>query len=149
MSARYRFTIEIYRYRHSLRTYLARDAHDAITVEVEDPRTEDDARTSPEIWKTAAQQKDERRQDNGDKKRLARQHPSNLLCLLTHERDRRRTARRLIDSALSFTILSDRTFYVPGVRHMMRTCILNTQGSLEEHILQWLMKQNLQLPVIL
>ena len=63
MSARYGFTIEIYGYRHSLRTSLARDAHDAIAVEVEDSRTEDDARTSPEIWKMAAQQKDERRQE--------------------------------------------------------------------------------------
>ena len=33
-----------------------------------------------------AQQKDERRQDNGDEKRLARHHPSDLLCSLTHER---------------------------------------------------------------
>ena len=32
------------------------------------------------------QQKDERRQDNGDKKRLARHHPSDLLRLLTRER---------------------------------------------------------------
>ena len=33
-----------------------------------------------------AQQKDERRQDNGDKKRLARHHPSDLLRSLTRER---------------------------------------------------------------
>ena len=32
-----------------------------------------------------AQQKDERRQDNGDKKRLARHHLSDLLSLLTCE----------------------------------------------------------------
>ena len=33
-----------------------------------------------------AQQKDERRQDNGDKKRLVRHHPSDLLRSLTRER---------------------------------------------------------------
>jgi len=31
------------------------------------------------------QQKDERRQNNGDKKRLERHHPSDLLRSLTHE----------------------------------------------------------------
>ena len=55
MSVHYRFTIEIYRFTHSLRTSLAHAAHDAIAVEVEDSRTEDDARTSPEIWKTLKQ----------------------------------------------------------------------------------------------
>ena len=39
---------------HSLRTSLARATHEAIAVEVEDSRTEDD-RTSPEIWKTLKQ----------------------------------------------------------------------------------------------
>ena len=52
----------------------------------------------------ATQTKDERRQDNDDKKQLVCQHPSNLLRSLTHERDRWRTARRHLDSALSFTI---------------------------------------------
>ena len=52
MYVRYGFTIEIYGFTHSLRTSLARAAHDAIAVEVKDSRTEDDARTSPEIWKT-------------------------------------------------------------------------------------------------
>ena len=60
MSVRYRFTVEIYGFTHSLCTPLACDAHDAITVEVEDSRTEVDTRTSPEIWKMAAQQRDER-----------------------------------------------------------------------------------------
>ena len=50
------------------------------------------------------QQKDERRQDNCDKERLARQHWSDLLCSLICERDRRRTALRRLDSASSFTI---------------------------------------------
>ena len=36
-------------------------------------------------WLTA-QQKDERRQDNGDKKGLVRHHARDLLCLLTRER---------------------------------------------------------------
>ena len=48
----YKFMIEIYGFTHSLRTSLARAAHDVIAVEVEDSRIEDDARTSPEIWKT-------------------------------------------------------------------------------------------------
>jgi len=75
-----RFTIEMYRFMHSLLTSLACAAHDAITMEVD----------SVQIygrWLTA-QQKDERRQDNGDKKCLAHQHSSNLLRSLTHEWDR-------------------------------------------------------------
>ena len=52
MSVRYGFTIEIYEFTHSLRTSLARAAHDAIAIEVEDSKTEDGARTSPETWKT-------------------------------------------------------------------------------------------------
>ena len=49
----YGFTIEIYGFTHRLHTSLACAAHDAIMmeVEVEDLRIEDDARTSPEIWK--------------------------------------------------------------------------------------------------
>ena len=35
MSVRYGFTIEIYRFTHSLRTFLARAAHDAIAMELE------------------------------------------------------------------------------------------------------------------
>ena len=60
-----------------------------------------------------AQQKDERWQDNGDKKRLVRYH----------ERDRQRTTRHYLDSTLSFAILSDQTFHVLRVRHIMRMCI--------------------------
>ena len=67
-------------------------------------RIEDDARTSPDVWKTVNCRRDERRQDNSDKKRLARQHPSYLLRSLTRERDRRRTTRRHLDSASSFAI---------------------------------------------
>ena len=46
----------------------------------------------------------ERRHENGDKKRLARQHWSNLLRSLIRERDRRRTAWRRLDNASSFAI---------------------------------------------
>ena len=54
-------------------------------------RIEDDGRTSPDGWKTVnCSTKGERQQDNGDKKRLARQHPSDLLPSLTREQDRRR-----------------------------------------------------------
>ena len=67
-------------------------------------------------WLTA-QQKDEGRQDYCDKKRLVRQHPSDLLCSLIRERDRQRTAWHCLDSALSF---ADQSFHVLGVRHMMR-----------------------------
>ena len=67
-----------------------------------------------------AQQKDERRQDNGDRKKLAHQHVSELLRSLTCERDRQRTTWRRLHSTLSFAISSDQTFHMLGVRHMMR-----------------------------
>ena len=70
-----------------------------------------------ERWLTA-QQKDERRQDNGDKKNNLR--VSTLLHSLNYERDRGRTARHCLDSASSFAISSDRTFHMLGVRQMMR-----------------------------
>ena len=54
------------------------------------------------------QQKDER-QDNCDRRQLARQHPNDLLRLLTCGRDRQTTARRRLDRASSFTISSDGT----------------------------------------
>ena len=47
-----------------------------------------------------AQQKNERWQDNSDRRRLARQHPSNLLHSLTCEQDRRRTARGRLNRSL-------------------------------------------------
>ena len=93
---------------------------------------EDYARTSPDVWRQlTAQQKDEKRQDNGDKKRLVRQHPSDLLCSLTREldTDRRRTARRRLDSASSVAILFDRTFHVLRVRHMMRMHIPSNRAG--------------------
>ena len=76
MSVRNVFTIEIYGFMHSLRTFwhvpLRMPLRDSMEIEVDGRRL-------------AAQQKDERRQDNGDKKRLARHHPSNLLRSLTRE----------------------------------------------------------------
>ena len=48
-----------------------------------------------------AQQKDERRQDNSDKKRLAHHHPSGLLRSLIHERI---GGGQHVASALSFAI---------------------------------------------
>ena len=41
MSVRYRFTVEIYGFRHSLRTCLAHAAHDAIAIEIEFEDSED------------------------------------------------------------------------------------------------------------
>ena len=52
MSVRNGFTIEIYGFTHSLRTSLARAAHDAIMIGVKVLRIEDDVRTSSEIWNT-------------------------------------------------------------------------------------------------
>ena len=53
-----------------------------------------------------------------------RQHPSDLLRLLTRGWDRQRTARRHLDCASTFGISSDGTFHVLGVRHMMRVHIV-------------------------
>ena len=55
MSVRNGFTIEIYGFKHSLRTYLlARAAQDAIAQwhGASRSRIEHDARTSPDVWKT-------------------------------------------------------------------------------------------------
>ena len=63
-----------------------------------------------------AQQKDERRQDNGDEKRLARHHPSNLLRSLTRERIG--GGQHGIVSPVLRT-WPFRTFHVLRVRHLM------------------------------
>ena len=69
-----------------------------------------------------AQQKDGRRQDNGDKKRLARHHPSDLLCSLTRERIGGGQHGVLpVLRASPF-----RTFHVLRVRHLMRMRIPST-----------------------
>ena len=46
----------------------------------------------------------QRMKDNGNRRRLAHQHPSDLLCSLTRERDRRRTPLRCLNCALSLAI---------------------------------------------
>ena len=66
-----------------------------------------------------AQQKDERRQGNGDKKRLARHHLSDLLSSLTRERGGGQHG--VVLPALR--ALPFQTFHVLRVRHLMRMCI--------------------------
>ena len=85
---------------------------------------EDDARTSPDVWKTVitAQQKEER-QDNGNEKRLARHHLSNLIRSLTRERIGG-GQHGVVSPALQ--ALPFRTFHVVRVRHLMRMCIPST-----------------------
>ena len=79
---------------------------------------EDDARTSPDVWKTVitAQQKEER-QDNGNEKQLARHHLSDLIHSLTHERIGR-GQHGVVSPVLR--ALPFRTFHVLRVRHLMR-----------------------------
>ena len=76
MSVRNGFTIDIYGFMHSLRTFwhlpLRMLSHNGMEIEVDGRRL-------------TTQQKEERRQDNGDKKRLACHHLSNLLHSLTRE----------------------------------------------------------------
>ena len=64
-----------------------------------------------------AQQKDERRQDNGDEKRFARHHQSDLLCSLTRERIG--GGQHVIVSPV-LRASPFRTFHVLRVRHLMR-----------------------------
>jgi len=64
-----------------------------------------------------AQQKDERRQDNGDEKRLACHHPSDLLHSLTRERIGG-GQHSVISPALRASPFQ--TFHVLRVRHLMR-----------------------------
>ena len=64
-----------------------------------------------------AQQKDERRQDNNDKKRLARHHPSDLLHSLTRERIGG-GQHGIVSPALRASPFQ--SFRVLRVRHLMR-----------------------------
>ena len=82
----------------------------AMSMEVED--SEDRSQVSPEIWKMV-NYSTKRWQDNGDRRQLARQHQSNLLCSLTRERDRWSGSR--LDRTSSFWPLW--TFLMLGVRH--------------------------------
>ena len=73
-----------------------------------------------------AQQKDERRQDKGDRRQLSRQHLIELLHSLTHEWGRRRTAQHHLNC------LSDRTFHssclVQGESHITSCCLMVFDG---------------------
>ena len=69
-------------------------------------------------WLTT-QRKDER-QHNSDRRQLALQHPSDLLCSLTRERDRRRTARHRLDRTSSFAISN-----FPRARHEVHAVMLS------------------------
>ena len=107
MSVRNRFTIEIYGFTHSLHTFVAHAAHDAIARNVGQGLR--GQKSTPEQVqghgrRLTAQQKDERRQNNGDRRRLAHQFPSDLLYSMTSERDRRRIVKRHLDCASSFAI---------------------------------------------
>ena len=64
-----------------------------------------------------AQQKDERQQDNSDKNRLARHHPSNLLHSLTREWIGG-GQHGVVSPALQASPF--RSFHVLCVRHLMR-----------------------------
>jgi len=70
-----------------------------------------------------AQQKDERRQDNGDTKRLARHHPSELLRSLTREWIGG-GQRGVVSPALRASPF--RSFHVLRARHLMRMRIPST-----------------------
>ena len=111
-------TIKAYGFTHSLHTFLAHDAHDAIAMERTQRIRRQRQNKSRDRKRSTAKQKDER-QDNRDRRRIAHQHPSGLLCSLTRERDRQRIAWLRFDCTSSFAILSDRTFHM-RVRHMMR-----------------------------
>ena len=108
MFVRNRFTIEIYGFMHSLRTFwhvpLRMPLRDSMEIEVNGTQL-------------AAQQKDERRQDNGDKKRLARHHLSNLLHSLTREWIGG-GQHGIISPALRDSPFQ--TFHVLRVRHLIR-----------------------------
>ena len=108
MSVRNGFTIEIYGFMHSLRTFwhvlLMMPSRDGMEIEVDGRRL-------------AAEQKDERQQDNGDKKRLACHNLSNLLHSLTREWIGR-GQHGVVSPALRASPF--RTFHVLRMRHLMR-----------------------------
>ena len=117
MSVRYRFTIEINWFTHSLCTCLACAAYDVRSRSIEDlkgrRRQQNESRCMKDGSLITAQQNDKRRQDDGDKKRLAHQHWSDLLHSLIHEQTEDSTA----SSRQRFEL---RTFHLLCMRHMMR-----------------------------
>ena len=102
MYVRNGFTIEIYQYKDLCTVYIF-FRHVPLMMpsrwRLRTGTIEDDIRTSLDVL--TAQQKDVRL-DNGDKKQLASQHPSDLLCSLTCERDRWRTALQASPFCLIF-----------------------------------------------
>ena len=89
MYVRYGFTIEIYRFMHTLRTFgTCRSGCHRTMAWRSRSRTrklEDGDRTSPDVWKTVNCSTKGWKTDNDDKKQLARHHSSNLLRSLTRE----------------------------------------------------------------
>ena len=86
-------------------------------------RIEDDARTSSDVWKMVnCSTRDERWWQEITRVSA----PKRLTLLAGREWDRQKTVRRHLNSASSFTISSDRTFYVLRVRHMMHMRIHST-----------------------
>ena len=81
-------------------------------------------------WLANCSTKGWRWQDNGDRRWLACQNLSDLFCSLTHEQDRWRTWCHL-NCASPF--LSDRTFHVLGLRHMMHKPIPSSMNINTQH----------------
>ena len=72
MSVRNGFTMEIYVFRHSSHTFwhvpLTMSSCDGVEIRLRIRKMEDDARTSPDVWKTVNCSTKDERQDNDDKK---------------------------------------------------------------------------------
>ena len=111
------FTIKIYGFMHSSRTFwhVQLRCHRAMEIGSTIQKIEDDARTSPGVWKTVNCSTE--RQDNGDKKRLALHHLSDLLRSLTRERIGG-GQHGVVSPALRASPF--RSFHVLHVRHLMR-----------------------------
>ena len=122
MSVRNAFTIEIYGFMHSLCTFwhvpLRMPSRDGMEIEVEDSEDRRRHQNKSRCMEDGltAQQKDGRRQDNGDEKRLAHHYPSDLLHSLTHERIGG-GQHGVISPALRASPF--RTFHVLHMRHLM------------------------------
>ena len=115
MYVRYGFTIKIYGFAHSLCTSLACAAHDAIAHVGVGGQKSTSERGQRYGRRLTTQQKDERQQDNGDRRRLALH---DLLCLLTVNRIGEGDHGVVLTAlrTLRFTIFS----HVLGVWHIMR-----------------------------
>ena len=137
MSVSNGFTIEVYGFMHSLRTFwhmpLRKPSRNGMEIEVEDSEDRRQRQNKSRCSygrQLTAQQNDERRQDNGDRKRLACHHPSDLLCSLTRERIGG-GQHGVVSPALRASPF--RTFHVLCVRHLMRMRIPSIH-ALEHYI---------------